>query len=141
MTTKAPISWKPGEELPSITLPPVTRLDLIKYAGASGDFNPIHTIDEEAARAGLPGVIAHGMLTMAVMGRLFSPFLEHGFIKGFQTRFTGMVFVGDVLTVGGKVLGVASTEQGDLYSFDVFARKQEGETVASGKVEFLVYRD
>ena len=78
MTTKAPISWNAGEELPSITLPPVTRLDLIKYAGASGDYNPIHTIDEEAARAGLPGVIAHGMLTMAVMGRRF-PF-EHGFI-------------------------------------------------------------
>ncbi len=73
MTTKAPISWNAGEELPSITLPPVTRLDLIKYAGASGDYNPIHTIDEEAARAGLPGVIAHGMLTMAVMGRLFPP--------------------------------------------------------------------
>ncbi|PRX41014.1 acyl dehydratase [Planifilum fimeticola] len=141
MTTKAPISWKPGDELPSITLPPVTRLDLIKYAGASGDFNPIHTIDEEAARAGLSGVIAHGMLTMAVMGRLFSPYLEHGFIKGFQTRFTGMVLVGDVLTVGGKVLGVESAEQGDLYSFDVFTRNQKGETVASGKVEFLVYRD
>lgn len=141
MTTKAPISWNAGEELPSITLPPVTRLDLIKYAGASGDFNPIHTIDEAAARAGLPGVIAHGMLTMAVMGRLFSPYFGHGFIQRFQTRFTGMVFVGDVLTVGGRVQGVEASDRGDLYSFDVFARNQKGETVASGRVEFLVCRD
>lgn len=141
MTANGRISWKVGEELPSLTLPPVTRLDLIKYAGASGDFNPIHTIDEEAAKAGLPGVIAHGMLTMAVMGRLFSPFLEYGFVKSFQTRFTGMVFVGDVLTVGGRVLGAESSEQGDLYAFDVVARNQRGEPVAAGKVEFFVYRD
>lgn len=52
---------KPGDRLESITLLPVSRLDLIKYAGASGDFNPIHTIDEAAEKAGLPGMIAHGM--------------------------------------------------------------------------------
>lgn len=59
-----------GSELENITLSPVTRLDLIKYAGASGDFNPIHTIDEEAEKAGLPGIIAHGMWTMGNLAKL-----------------------------------------------------------------------
>lgn len=48
-------NWKAGETLDTVTMKPVTRLDLIKYAGASGDYNPIHTIDKEAERAGLPG--------------------------------------------------------------------------------------
>lgn len=68
-----------GQSLEEVTLEPVTRLDLIKYAGASGDFNPIHTIDEEAAKAGLPGIIAHGMWTMGKQAKLFTPYCEEGF--------------------------------------------------------------
>ncbi|MDP9455009.1 MAG: dehydratase [Actinobacteria bacterium] len=133
-------AWEVGEELEARTLPPVTRLQLIKYAGASGDFNPIHTVDEAAEKAGLKGVIAHGMLTLATMGLLFSPYLEHGYVKDFRARFSGMVYVGDVLEVGGRVTGVEETGEGRLYAFDVFSRKDEG-VVASGTVGFLVYGD
>ncbi|GGK30671.1 MaoC family dehydratase [Caldalkalibacillus thermarum] len=135
------VRWEIGHELEPLTLPPVTRLELIKYAGASGDYNPIHTIDEEAQKAGLPGVIAHGMLTMAKMGRLFSPYLHQGYLKEFQTRFVGMVFVGDTITVSGKVIEKEETEQGDVYTFDVQARNQKGVSVASGQVKFICYRD
>ena len=137
----APINWQVGQDLEARTLEPVTRLQLIKYAGASGDFNPIHTIDEAAANAGLPGVIAHGMLTMSRIGRLFSPYLAHGFIKRFEARFASMVFVGDVLTIGGQTVGCMATEGGDLYSFTVFARNQHDRPVAAGQVDFFVYRD
>jgi acyl dehydratase len=65
--------WSVGDELEERTLPPVDRMRLIKYAGASGDFNPIHLVDEAAEAADLPGVIAHGMLTVATMGLLFPP--------------------------------------------------------------------
>jgi acyl dehydratase len=135
------IAWQKGQELPVVTLPPVTRLQLIKYAGASGDFNPIHTIDEAAEQAGLPGVIAHGMLTMATMGRLFTSYLDRGFIQRFYTRFVDMVFVGDVLTIGGKVVETRSTEVGELVSFDVFAKNQKEEVVAKGSVDFLLFRE
>ena len=101
--------------------------------GASGDFNLIIPSTRRRPGRGFPGVIAHGMLTMAVMGRLFSPYFGHGFIQRFQTRFTGMVFVGDVLTVGGRVQGVEASDREQLDSFDVFARNQKGETVASGR--------
>ena len=137
----APMNWQVGQDLEARTLEPVTRLQLIKYAGASGDFNPIHTIDEDAANAGLPGVIAHGMLTMSRLGQLFSPYLAQGFIKRFESRFVSMVFVGDVLTIGGQTVGCIATEEGDLYSFTVFARNQHDHLVMTGQIEFFVYRD
>jgi acyl dehydratase len=132
-------SWSVGDELEGRTLPPVDRMRLIKYAGASGDFNPIHLVDEAAAEAGLPGIIAHGMLTVATMGLLFSPYLEHGYVKGFRSRFSGMVSLGDVLRVGGRTSGVEETGEGRLYAFEVYALRGDY-TVASGSVEFLVYR-
>jgi acyl dehydratase len=135
------MTWQKGQELPAVTLPPVTRLQLIQYAGASGDFNPIHTIDEAAEQAGLPGVIAHGMLTMATMGRLLTPYLDRGYIQRFYTRFTGMVFVGDVLTIGGKIVETRPTEEGELVSFDIFAQNQKEQVVAKGSVDFLVFRE
>jgi acyl dehydratase len=131
-------SWNVGDELEGRTLPPVDRMRLIKYAGASGDFNPIHLVDDAAEEAGLPGIIAHGMLTVATMGLLFSPFLEHGYVKGFRSRFSGMVFLGDVLRVGGRATGAEETGEGLLYAFEVYALRGD-DTVASGSVEFLVY--
>lgn len=122
------------------TLPPIDRLQLIKYAGASGDYNPIHLVDEAAEEAGLPGVIAHGMLTVATMGLLFSPYLDYGYVKTFRSRFSGMVFLGDVLRVGGRSTSAEDIGEGRLHTFEVYARRGE-DTVASGEVGFLVYGD
>ncbi|MGX1193659.1 MaoC/PaaZ C-terminal domain-containing protein [Metabacillus sp. SLBN-84] len=121
---------RPGAKIGSITLPPVDRLTLIKYAGASGDYNPIHTIDEEAEKAGLPGIIAHGMWTMGSLGKLFSPYLGEWFMEDYSVRFKGMVFLGDVLTLE----AAAEEMNGDTASFLVSARNQNGEEVVSGKV-------
>ena len=101
MSAAKPV-WSTGNELEECALPPVTRLQLIKYAGASGDYNPIHTVDEAAEEAGLPGVIAHGMLTAATMGLPFSSYLEHGYVKELEVRFSGMVYVGDEITEIGR---------------------------------------
>jgi acyl dehydratase len=141
MTKKHSIQWKVGDELTSQTLAPTSRLQLIKYAGASGDFNPIHTIDEAAVNTGLPGVIAHGMLTMATVGRLFSSYLDAGFIKEFHSRFTGMVFIGDVITIGGKVTAKEETGQGILYSFEAFAKNQKESNVALCQIVFLAFNE
>lgn len=139
MSTVKP-AWEIGDELEKRTLPPVTRRQLTEYADASGDHNPIHTSDEAAERAGLPGVIAHGMLTAATMGLAFSPYLEHGYVKELQSRFSGMVYPGDEIVVGGSVTGVKDTEEGCLYAFDVYASKGE-DTVASGTVSLLIFRE
>ncbi len=126
-----------GDELEERVLTPATRLQLIKYAEASGDFDPIHTMDEAAKDAGLPGVIAHGMLILATMSVLFFPFPESGNVKTFRARFSGMVLVGDVLSVGGRVTGSEETGEGRLHTFDLYARKGD-DTGASGEVGFLV---
>jgi acyl dehydratase len=126
---------KVGESLPEVKLPPVSRLDLIKYAGASGDYNPIHTIDEEAKKAGLPGIIAHGMWTMGNLAKLFTPYYEEGFVQDYSVRFKSMVFLNDVVTLKATV-----KEKVDrALRFDVAAVNQDGKEVVKGEVVFSVY--
>lgn len=125
-----------GEPLEDVILEPVSRLDLIKYAGASGDFNPIHTIDEEAIKTGLPGVIAHGMWTMGNLAKLFTPYYEDGFIQDYTIRFKGMVFLNDVLTLKAIVHEVSKTHM----DFNVLAVNQDEKEVIKGKVQFFTYK-
>lgn len=124
-----------GESLEAVTLNPVTRLDLIKYAGASGDFNPIHTIDDEAEKAGLPGIIAHGMWTMGNLAKLFTPYYEDGFIQDYKIRFAGMVFLNDVVTLK----AIAQDPGEECMNFKVAAVNQDGKEVIKGKVKFKKY--
>ncbi|MEJ8765522.1 MaoC/PaaZ C-terminal domain-containing protein [Oceanobacillus sp. HCA-5259] len=114
-------------------LEPVTRMDLIKYSGSSGDFNPIHTIDDEAKKAGLPGIIAHGMWTMGNLTKLFTPFYEEGFIQDFKIRFSGMVFLGDVLTLQ----AVVEEQTEEHVNFKVRVVNQDNKDVMKGSIRFL----
>lgn len=124
-----------GDTLADVELEPVDKLDLIKYAGASGDFNPIHTIDEEATNAGLPGIIAHGMWTMGNVTKLFTPYYREGFIKYYQIRFSSMVFLHDVLTLKAEVK--ESTKE--YIDFQVRAVNQKEKDVIKGKIIFSIY--
>ncbi|AXF55361.1 MaoC/PaaZ C-terminal domain-containing protein [Salicibibacter kimchii] len=124
-----------GDTLETVTLSPVSRLDLIKYAGASGDYNPIHTIDQEAEKAGLPGIIAHGMWTMGNLAKLFTPYYEEGFIETYKIRFRGMVFLGDVISLNAEV----SEQTADKVTFDVLASNEKDEAVLKGTVVFALY--
>ncbi|MCU9602031.1 MaoC/PaaZ C-terminal domain-containing protein [Pallidibacillus thermolactis] len=125
---------KLGDRL-EVTLNPVTRLDLIKYAGVSGDFNPIHTIDAEAKNAGLPGIIAHGMWTMGNLSKLFTPYYGEGFIKEFKIRFAGMVFLNDVLTLKADLVDEKDME----LIFNVTAVNQNNKETVRGTVRFVRY--
>lgn len=124
-----------GESIQSIELGPVSRIDLIKYAGASGDFNPIHTIDEEAQNAGLPGVIAHGMWTMGNLAKLFTDYYEDGYVEHYSIRFKNMVFLVDVLTLQATL----REREDDKLRFHVAAVNQEGKEVIHGEVVFTLF--
>ena len=97
-----------GDQLPALSVS-LTRADLVRYAGASGDFNPIHWNERFAKEVGLPDVIAHGMLTMALAGRLVSEWAgDPGAIVHYGVRFTRPVVVPDdaegaVVEITGKV--------------------------------------
>ena len=100
---------EPGTEIPLKSYP-ATRLDLVKYAGASGDFNVIHWNERLARAVGLPGVIAHGMYTMAQAGRFVSEWAgDPGAVAEFGVRFSAMVPVPDddqgaTIELSGKVV-------------------------------------
>jgi len=100
---------EPGTEIPPKSYP-ATRLDLVKYAGASGDFNIIHWNERVARSVGLPNVIAHGMYTMAQAGRYVSDWAgDPGAVTEFGVRFSAMVPVPDddqgaTIEVSGKVV-------------------------------------
>ena len=104
-----------------------TRLDLIRYAGASGDFNVIHWSDRLATKAGLPGVIAHGMYTMAQAGRYVTELAggDPGAVTEFRVRFSAMVTVPDddhgaTIDVTGTV---AEQLDGNRVAIDITARQ------------------
>jgi acyl dehydratase len=85
---------EPGTELPMQRYP-VRRVDLVRYAGASGDFNPIHWSDRVATSVGLPGVIAHGMFTMALAARAVDGWANGGEVVELGCKFTNPVVVPD----------------------------------------------
>ncbi|MGH8825369.1 MAG: MaoC/PaaZ C-terminal domain-containing protein [Jiangellaceae bacterium] len=94
----------------------ITRDDLVRYAGAAGDFNPIHWSDRVATAVGLPGVIAHGMLTMALAGRLLTDWAgDPGAVVEYGVRFARPVVVpdGDDDGVSMTVAGTVTEVRGD----------------------------
>ncbi|HZD68063.1 MAG TPA: MaoC/PaaZ C-terminal domain-containing protein [Actinomycetes bacterium] len=89
----------------------IQRHELVRYAGASGDFNPIHWNDEWAKSVGLPGVIAHGMFSMAVAARMISAYAgDPAAVKRLRVRFSAMIRPGQTLTVTGEVAAVVGKQ-------------------------------
>lgn len=117
----------------------LSRDALVRYAGASGDFNPIHYRDDVAQAAGLPGVLAHGMLTMGVAVQPVADWVgDAGRIVGYQVRFTRPVVVhpsdGATLTVTARV-GALDAENG-IARIDLTATV--GESAVLGKAQVRV---
>ena len=96
-------SLKPGHALPPLQLPPITRLDLALYCGASGDHNPIHVDIDYAKAAGMPDVFAHGMLSAAWLGRLLTNWVPQSAIRSLDVRFAAITHVGERITCSGVV--------------------------------------
>jgi acyl dehydratase len=106
MSARGVAQLEVGDELTPLRLEPLTRLTLALYAGASGDHNPLH-IDIDAARAaGLPDVIAHGMLSLAYLGRLLTMHVDQADLLELDVRFVAMTHVGDALTCRARVTQV-----------------------------------
>lgn len=131
---------KAGDPVPFRAYPSITREQLKAYADASGDFNPIHQDDEVARKVGLPGVIAHGMLTSGMMAERALSFvteelgLREARILKYSTRFRAMTFPGDVISVGGTVKSVDD----EKLILDLQSRNQKGEVTTTGEVRFSV---
>jgi acyl dehydratase len=128
-----------GDELPPLAVR-VTRADLVRYAGASGDFNPIHWSDRVATGVGLPGVIAHGMLTMALAGRVVTEWVgDPGAVKSYGVRFTRPVVVPDddegaLVEFSGTVSDLVKNDDGSRVARIAVTARFDGKTVLSRAV-------
>jgi acyl dehydratase len=124
-----------------LAFPPVTQEQLRAYADASGDFNPIHLDEQVAKGAGLPGVIAHGMLIAGLMAERARRFVEENVdlrgsgafvLEQFQTRFKAMTLLGDTPSVGGVVKEASQ----DKLVLELQAKNQRGEVSTVGTARF-----
>ncbi len=131
---------KVGDEIPALTTEPITETQLVRYAGASGDFNPIHTVHHVAEQAGLGGVIAHGMLVMGLVGRAISDWVGVAPLRRFGVRFVSVTRPGQIITVTGKVVEKVEVDGEFWARCEVSAADQHGEEKVRGSFEVALPR-
>ena len=121
-----------GHEIPPFVVDGLTRTDLVRYAGASGDFNPIHHDEEFAKMAGNPTVFGHGMLTAGFVAKCVTDFVGPENLRRYKVRFASRVWPGDTITCKGRV--TRKYEEGGERRIDgeLVALRQTGEVAVTG---------
>lgn len=120
-----------GDTHSAVLVDNLTRTQIVQYAGASGDYNPIHSDERFAVEAaGYPGVFAHGMLTMGMAGKLLTDFVGDGRLLEFGARFVAQVWPGDTLTGTLEVTEVR-TDPAEV-ALRLAVTNQDGKTVLTG---------
>ncbi|HUZ13596.1 MAG TPA: MaoC/PaaZ C-terminal domain-containing protein [Caulobacteraceae bacterium] len=112
------------------------RTQIVQYAGASGDYNPLHTDEIFTTKvAGYPSVFAHGMLTMGMTGKMLTDYVGDARLTKFGVRFTSQVWPGDTLDATATVKQIKDEGGKKLVELDVETRNQDGVVVVSGQAE------
>jgi len=128
-----------GDVIPPVSYPEITRTWIAQWAGATGDFNPIHLDEAAAVRNGMGGCIAHGMISSTVAGRIFAHWIgREGKTTGSFTKFARPVRPGDHLTLTAVVTTAEMTEQGKKVEWDYTVENQEGSKVLTGTMSGLL---
>jgi acyl dehydratase len=122
---------KVGDEAPSRSHK-LTRTDLVMYAGASGDFNPMHTDEVTAKAAGLPSVFGHGMFTMGFLGSALTDYVGVGNLRTYQVRFTKQTWPDEVLSTRIVVTGTRDEDGEKLVDLECSVANADGEVKVSG---------
>ena len=129
---------KVGDGREAVLFENLTRTQIVMYAGASGDFNPIHHDETFATKAaGYPSVFAHGMLTMGMTGRLLTDWLGDGVLREYGVRFVKQVWPGDSLTAKGTVTAIGDDGTVEI---EVVTANQNGESVVAGSARAVLPR-
>ena len=126
---------KVGDSKTTVVFDNLTRSQIVMYAGASGDYNPLHSDELFTTKiAGYPSVFAHGMLTMGMTGKMLTDYVGDARLTKYGVRFTSQVWPGDTLEATATVTEVG----GGLAKFDVRTVNQNGVEVLSGYAEARV---
>ena len=118
-----------GDAGPAISHP-LTRTDLVMFAGASGDFNPMHHDETAAQQAGLPSVFGHGMFTAGLLATAITDYVGIGNLKSYRVRFTKQTWPGEVLTTH---ITVREKRAGNEVVLDCAVVNEHGETKIRGE--------
>ncbi len=119
----------------------LTRTQIVQYAGASGDYNPLHTDEVFATQvAGYPSVFAHGMLTMGITAKLLTDWVGDGRLLRYGARFVKQVWPGDTLSARAEVTALRDTDEGPVADFKVETTNQHGDVVLAGSASARVDR-
>jgi acyl dehydratase len=124
---------KVGDSRTDIVLDNISRTQIVMYAGASGDYNPLHSDEIYVTRAaGYPSVFAHGMLSMGATGKVLTDWVGNGRLTNYGVRFVNQVWPGDTLTATAVVAAIREDNGQHLAEFTVTTVNQDGKTVVSG---------
>jgi acyl dehydratase len=128
-----------GDTHEAVVVEDLKRTQIVMYAGASGDYNPIHTDEVFATQvAGYPSIFAHGMLTMGLTGKMLTHYLGHGRLTSFGVRFVAQVWPGDTLTARATITAIREQDGRHFVDLAVTTVNQEGREVASGSASASV---
>ena len=124
---------KVGDTRSAVVVDNLSRTQIVQYAGASGDYNPLHSDEIYVTKvAGFPTVFAHGMLTMGLTGRLLTDWVGDGRLLSYGARFEKQVWPGDTLTATATVDSIEDGDEGKVASFSVVTTNESGDRVLSG---------
>ena len=122
-----------GQTHSEVVVENLSRTQIVQYAGASGDYNPVHTDEVFATKvAGYPTVFAHGMLTMGLTGTMLTNFVGDGRLTYYGVRFTSQVWPGDTLTATAHVDSIGEEDSQAIVALKVSTTNQDGREVLSG---------
>ncbi len=125
-------SIKVGDEIPKFVVEGVTRPDFVRYAGASGDFVPLHYDQTFVEAAGIPTVFAQGMFTAGLLSKALTDWAGIGNVRNFKVRFATRVWPGDTVTCTGKVTNKLEAGGEKLIEGELIVLNQKGEPAIRG---------
>ena len=138
MTTPEFNALQLGDSLPPLMVPPVNRTTLALFAGASNDHNAIHIDIDYARKAGMTDVFAHGMLSMAWLGRLLTQWVDQRQLREFGVRFVGITHLGHQITCTGKVVEKFESDGEKRVRVEVQTANQYGEAKVLGEAVIAI---
>ena len=125
-----------GHEIPEVIIEPLQQQDLIKYAKASGDYNPIHLDKNFANNIGLDNVIVHGMLIMAHLGKSIANSMTIPYLKHFSVQFSSITTLGEKLICSGQVIKIEKDKEKKIISLNLKVLNLSNDIKILGKAIF-----
>ena len=126
-----------GHEIPEVIIEPLQQQDLIKYAKASGDYNPIHLDKNFANNIGLDNVIVHGMLIMAHLGKSIANSMTMSYLKHFSVQFSSITNLGEKLICSGQVIKIEKYKEKKIISLNLKVLNLSNDVKILGRAIFI----